>query len=926
MRPLTSTLAFLLLSACSGKWTPVDVDGDGYTIADGDCWDNETGPEGINSGDIHPGAQEAWYDGFDQDCAGDSDFDKDGDGHGSVAHPDPSGALPSDDCWDDPDVLPGAFEADDPSEQLDASEVFPGALEIWYDGIDQDCAGDDDYDQDDDGFTSASNPSASGPGEDCYDGVEDDFTNDAGLDPAEVNPDADDGWYDGTDADCAGNDDYDQDGDGYARDLECDDLDATRFPDPSVPEIWYDGLDDNCDGNDGDQDGDGYYIADYAFEVPEAYQPGDCYDDPTDLALWAPLNGFPAFGPEAAHPDAADTAYDGLDQDCAGDDDFDQDLDGFQTDAYRDGGGSFGDDCDDTLATTNPAATESWYDGVDADCAGDDDFDQDHDSYASDTDCDDTVGSVNPGALEACGNEVDEDCSGSDNDDGAVGCTAFYADSDADGFGADTSACLCEAEAPYTGTAGGDCDDADATVNPDGTESCATDADDDCDGSTNSVGAVGCTTWYRDADADTYGATANQCACEASGTYTATNDDDCNDSSATVNPGRTETCNDLDDDCDSSVDEGLTLYYADADDDSYGDDGDAGDCSSSAGDVTNDDDCNDASAYVYPGATELCDGEANNCTTAGTWTSADEDQTVSFTNTSDVTTDVSSSFAAASAASTVVALESGTYSFCAGTYYTRLVASSDTTDIVGVYGAEETTLQNGAATSPVVTVTNGSVLLSGFTITGGKGGSGYGGGVLDNVTTALAAPNLEIEDCVITGNTATNGGGVAAYGTLAWVKLTRTTVEGNTATTNGGGVHAILGADLTLVDSVIQDNTASDGGGVFLDDGTLTMTGTDVLSNDASDDGGGLFIDTGTASCSSGAVHSNVATDRGSGVYLSNQTSVAVFTSVSCDFGTGATDNVGEDVTIKTSGYQDYTTYGATASFVCSNATGICTP
>jgi hypothetical protein len=57
MRPLTSSLALLLLSACSGKWSPVDVDGDGFTVADGDCWDNASGPlDGISSADVNPGA------------------------------------------------------------------------------------------------------------------------------------------------------------------------------------------------------------------------------------------------------------------------------------------------------------------------------------------------------------------------------------------------------------------------------------------------------------------------------------------------------------------------------------------------------------------------------------------------------------------------------------------------------------------------------------------------------------------------------------------------------------------------------------------------------------------------------------------------------------------------------------------------------
>ena len=74
-----------------------------------------------------------------------------------------------------------------------------------------------------------------------------------------VGPDAPEVWYDGVDADCDGND-SDQDGDGYdateAGGDDCDDAD--RDVHPGAPEVWYDGVDDDCDGNDADQDGDGH--------------------------------------------------------------------------------------------------------------------------------------------------------------------------------------------------------------------------------------------------------------------------------------------------------------------------------------------------------------------------------------------------------------------------------------------------------------------------------------------------------------------------------------------------------------------------------------------------------------------------------------------------------------------------------------------
>ena len=61
------------------------------------------------------------------------------------------------------------------------------------------------------------------------------------------------------------------------------------------------------------------------------------------------------------------------------------------------------DDCDDYSATAYPGAADTWYDGVDSDCAGDSDYDADLDGFASDayggTDCDDTDAARYPGSM-----------------------------------------------------------------------------------------------------------------------------------------------------------------------------------------------------------------------------------------------------------------------------------------------------------------------------------------------------------------------------------------------------------------------------------------------------------------------------------------------------------------------------------------------
>jgi hypothetical protein len=192
---------------------------------------------------------------------------------------------------------------------------------------------------------------------------------------AAVYPGATETWYDGVDADCAGDDDFDQDADGATNDVDCDDTDATVFP--GAVEAWYDGIDGDCAGDDDfDQDADGY-----ANDV-------DCND--TDPAV---------------NPGAADTWYDGIDSDCAGNDDSDQDGDGVSVDT----------DCNDLDAAVFPGASDTWYDGIDSDCAGDDDYDQDLDGVDSPTDCNDTDPTVT-GPVAETWNGIDDDCDGAIDD------------------------------------------------------------------------------------------------------------------------------------------------------------------------------------------------------------------------------------------------------------------------------------------------------------------------------------------------------------------------------------------------------------------------------------------------------------------------------------------------------------------------------
>ena len=465
-----------------------DVDGDGFGSGEllSGCPSERPATNTAENADdcddsnpsAYPGAEERYYDGVDQDCAG---LDADGNGSNDDFDQDADGWEQDTDCDDtDPELRPD-----------------PTLEEIYYDGIENDCdLSTGDGDKDGDGYWSV-DYAVKAPGSvltspdglvgDCYDDAdapEQDVSSINGLPspaPSEVYPGApSDAPYDGVDADCQGDD--------------------TEF----------------------DADGDGYKSAAYANR--EGLAGNDCQDC-TSACAGEP-DWSDAVSSEDIYPSATDTPYDGVDQDCGGidrnedevEDDYDLDFDGYVASGYTDSFGNVGGDCVDEDDQIHPDAPDSWYDGVDQDCGGEDDYDADQDGYINDSDfgkatlgidgwvqlpagdCVDDprvdgadplqrASSYNPGVLDTWYDGFDHDCAGDDDFDidadrhraegrrsswgetatyqqGTVIFTSLYADSD-------------------------DCDDNDSSVNPSQSEVANNNTDDNCDGAAAPEGIQG---------------------------------------------------------------------------------------------------------------------------------------------------------------------------------------------------------------------------------------------------------------------------------------------------------------------------------------------------------------------------------------------------------------------------------------------------
>ena len=644
----------------------------------------------------------------------------------------------------------------------------------------------------------------------------------------------------------------DADGDGYPEDQDCDDEQAAVNP----------GASERCNGSDDDCDGD----------IDE--------DDAIDAATWYRDRDGDGHG-DAEHSQRACDQPSGWVED---DDDCDDEQAAVNPASTELCNGA-DDDCDGTVDEDDAADATTWYHDQDGDGYGDPDDAQaacqaPEGTVADASDCDDAQPTVNPAAAERC-NGHDDDCDGAIDEDDASDASVWWADADADGYGdSGATTTACERPSGYASpTINSDCDDGDATIHPTATETCDG-QDQDCDGSVDE-GATDMATWYVDDDGDGYGhASRSIVACDQPSGYQA-DTSDCDDRSATIHPGATETCDGVDQDCDGVADDGaidMGVWYTDADADGYGDaTSSTTACSQPSGTSADATDCDDANAAAHPGAPETCDGVDQDCDGVaddgaidmGVWyTDADADGYGDATSSTIACSQPSGTSADATDCDDGDAtIHPGAVELCSG-------VDEDCDGVVDAAGTVTHYDPSGVATSLDASFASGTSSRAVSVSLASDGAVLFCEGTY-YAHLEVTASDLTIQGYYGASATTLSGDNTATVITLGGsgaIRLSGLTITDGHGSEGGGLGGTDSGLTVSITDCAFDDNRADYGAGVFLRDATLTLTDTSFDNNRADADGGGLYLDSGSATLDGVTISDSTAAISGGGVVLESAT------------------------------------------------------
>jgi len=529
--------------------------------------------------------------------------------------------------------------------------------------------------------------------------------------------------------------------------------------------------------------------------------------------------------------------------------------------------------------------------------------DLDNDGFDATTDCNDENENIHPEADEVC-DGIDNDCDGfiDEEDPNLQADLQLYLDADGDSYGSmdpDQTMTACQAQEGWV-EQGGDCDDDDAEIHPDAQEYCDL-VDNDCDGEIDEAGALS-STWYLDSDGDDYGTDEDTLfQCEQPKGYVLEGGD-CDDGDVAVNPGATEYCNQIDDDCDGETDEDdaadASTWYLDSDMDGFGDEENSTQaCDQPQTHVADSTDCDDGNPNTHPGAVEICNDIDDDCdkeidedaADAFTWyRDADGDgfgdsgattracerpsgYTDSFIDCDDSDADINPD-----ASELCDGVDNDCDGFVDASNLATFIADDGTVyDLTSTMGSGSTsksadinlTMDGTLYLCDGVYNVNLAVSAADLTIQGISGAETtiLSGDRIDQVIAVTKnADSLDLEGLTVRRGAGYAGGGISSSHGLS-LSLTSCIIEGNEGSL-GGGIYQ-EGGTLTLYDVTLSENDAEYGAGAYLSSLTFSADQVELDTNIAATSGGGLLLSESTSTLQDALFSGNTAADHGGGFY-----------------------------------------------------------
>lgn len=205
------------------------------------------------------------------------------------------------------------------------------------------------------------------------------------------------------------------------------------------------------------------------------------------------------------------------------------------------------------------------------------------------------------------------------------------------------------------------------------------------------------------------------------------------------------------------------------------------------------------------------------------------------------------------------------------TYFEWGIAiNGKTLTLTGPSGASSSVVIDALHQDRIMSLNNASVTLKGITFRNGLS-TGVGGAV--HITGTGQHTFL---GCSFVNNMSdTWGGAIFCNGASCAITLQDAILTGNIAEDGGGGLYIYSGAHMYLIDCHLSDNKAALGGGIYVDNSSLWSNRNIWEDNIAYISGGAIYSNNGIIEIHDSSIYNNMGSN-GAGYYLNGTTNMYV--------------------------------------------------